>query len=54
MNWWFPVKVCGVGGIVVVVPMASAVFGGLVSRYVRICEDPERGSGKTFCIVVSS
>ena len=41
-------KVFGVGGIAVVVPMASRFIGGWLSRYVRIWDAGESGLSKTF------
>lgn len=38
----------GVGGIAVVVPMASRFIGGWWSRYVRIWDAGESGLSKTF------
>lgn len=55
-NRGFSVNVSGVGGIAVVVPMASSAAGGSVGRRERMCEEPsERFSGNTYwnCVVSS-
>lgn len=46
-NWGFSVKEEGVGGRVVVVPMAREGVGGEVRRRVRMCMDGFEGWGNT-------
>lgn len=47
-NFGFSVRESGVGGILVVVPIARLSVGGSVGRRVRICDGAEEGDGKIY------
>ncbi len=47
-NFGFSVRESGVGGILVVVPIAREGVGGWVGRRVRICDWGLVGEGKTY------
>lgn len=54
LNFGFSVTESGVGGIEVVVPIASSGVGGLVGRRERMCDVPrEEELGKTYYEAVS-